>query len=215
MAEAKRITQLRAQQQLSVMQQPMNNGGDSPSNGNNSNAAGAGDMDVDTPKSSRSAELHPVKEEPPEIRIDSPQQSSRQPVASRDASISQPTGDLPDTAPGEGATLPVPPNTNGNAPDHTQMSAGSGMTGSSSQTPAQMAAAISRQPQELLEEILSILKTAFPLLALSMEKMVDHINVRAKAPIEEDVYRFLSALLTDAISVSSPPLDRSKCIKCS
>ena len=59
---------------------------------------------------------------------------------------------------------------------------------------------MSRQPQELLEEILNILKTAFPLLALSMEKMVDHINVRTKPPVEEDCYRFLSALLHEAIS---------------
>jgi hypothetical protein len=59
-----------------------------------------------------------------------------------------------------------------------------------------------RQPQEYVDDTLNILKTAFPLLALSMEKMVDHINVRSRAPPEEDVYRFLSALLTDAMSVS-------------
>jgi transformation/transcription domain-associated protein len=59
-----------------------------------------------------------------------------------------------------------------------------------------------RMPQELLDEILSILKTAFPLLALSMEKMVDHINVRAQPPKEEDVYRFFFALLSDAMGVS-------------
>lgn len=59
-----------------------------------------------------------------------------------------------------------------------------------------------RQPQEYVDDTLNILKTAFPLLALSMEKMVDHINVRSRAPPEEDVYRFLSALLTDALSVS-------------
>lgn len=59
-----------------------------------------------------------------------------------------------------------------------------------------------RMPQELLDEILSILKTAFPLLALSMEKMVDHINVRALPPKEEDVYRFFFALLSDALGVS-------------
>ncbi|KAJ9105954.1 hypothetical protein QFC19_003288 [Naganishia cerealis] len=57
-----------------------------------------------------------------------------------------------------------------------------------------------RQPQEYVDDTLNILKTAFPLLALSMEKMVDHINVRSRAPPEEDVYRFLSALLTDAMS---------------
>lgn len=60
---------------------------------------------------------------------------------------------------------------------------------------------VPRQPQEYVDDTLNILKTAFPLLALSMEKMVDHINVRSRAPPEEDVYRFFSALLTDAISV--------------
>lgn len=58
-----------------------------------------------------------------------------------------------------------------------------------------------RQPWELVEEILNILKTAFPLLALSMEKMVDQINSRGKPPQEEDIYRFLSALLLDGTQV--------------
>lgn len=66
-----------------------------------------------------------------------------------------------------------------------------------------------RQPQEYVDDTLNILKTAFPLLALSMEKMVDHINVRSRAPPEEDVYRFLSALLTDALSVSCSGTVRS------
>lgn len=57
-----------------------------------------------------------------------------------------------------------------------------------------------RQPQELIDEVLNILKTAFPLLALSMEKMVDCIISRAAPTTEEMVYRFLSALLNDAIA---------------
>lgn len=59
-----------------------------------------------------------------------------------------------------------------------------------------------RQPWELVEEVLNILKTAFPLLALSMEKMVDQIQSRAKPPSDEDIYRFFAALLVDAIGVS-------------
>jgi transformation/transcription domain-associated protein len=64
-----------------------------------------------------------------------------------------------------------------------------------------------RQPWELVEEILNILKTAFPLLALSMEKMVDQINSRGKPPQEEDIYRFLSALLLDGTQVRLPRSD--------
>lgn len=73
----------------------------------------------------------------------------------------------------------------------------------SSQPSAQPSFQLPRQPQEYVDDTLNILKTAFPLLALSMEKMVDHINVRSRAPPEEDVYRFFSALLTDALSVST------------
>ncbi|CDZ98369.1 Histone acetyltransferase SAGA, TRRAP/TRA1 component, PI-3 kinase superfamily [Phaffia rhodozyma] len=57
-----------------------------------------------------------------------------------------------------------------------------------------------RQPWELVEEILNILKTAFPLLALSMEKMVDQIQTRGKPPAEEDIYRFITALLLDGVA---------------
>lgn len=61
---------------------------------------------------------------------------------------------------------------------------------------------VPKQPQEYVDDILNILKTAFPLLALSMEKMVDHISVRAKTPNEEEIFRVLSVLLENGISVS-------------
>nr|ACZ80650.1 putative histone acetyltransferase protein [Cryptococcus depauperatus] len=61
----------------------------------------------------------------------------------------------------------------------------------SSQTP--------RQPWDHVEEIMNMLKTAFPLLALTMEKMVDQISLRAKPASDEDIYRFFSALLADAM----------------
>lgn len=61
-----------------------------------------------------------------------------------------------------------------------------------------------RQPWEHVEEVLNLLKTAFPLLALSMEKMVDQIQTRGKPPPEEDIYRFITALLMDGMSVSRP-----------
>ena len=60
-----------------------------------------------------------------------------------------------------------------------------------------------RQPWELVEEVTLTLKTAFPLLALSMEKMVDQISLRAKPSSDEDIYRFFAALLADALQVSA------------
>lgn len=57
-----------------------------------------------------------------------------------------------------------------------------------------------RQPWELCEEIVNLLKTSFPLLSLTMEKMVDQITIRAKPSSDEDIYRFFAALLTDSIT---------------
>lgn len=56
-----------------------------------------------------------------------------------------------------------------------------------------------KQPWELVEDIMNSLKTAFPLLALTMEKMVDQISLRAKTSSDEDIYRFFAALLADAL----------------
>jgi len=56
-----------------------------------------------------------------------------------------------------------------------------------------------RHPWEHVDEIMSILKTAFPLLALSMEMIVDQISTRFKPSPEEDIYRLISALLADSL----------------
>ena len=58
-----------------------------------------------------------------------------------------------------------------------------------------------RYPWEHVEEILSILKTAFPLLALSMEMIVDQVSTRFKPLPDEDIYRLISALLNDGLQV--------------
>ena len=57
-----------------------------------------------------------------------------------------------------------------------------------------------KAPWEYAEEILSVLKTAFPLLALSMESMVDQIQKNFKCPPDEDAYRLITALLNDAFN---------------
>jgi transformation/transcription domain-associated protein len=61
-----------------------------------------------------------------------------------------------------------------------------------------------RQGWEHVDEVVQILKTAFPLLILSMETMVDQILQRFKAPPEEEIYRLISMLLQDAIQVRGP-----------
>ena len=61
---------------------------------------------------------------------------------------------------------------------------------------------VPKKPWEYSEEIMSVLKTAFPLLALSMETMVDQIQKHFKCPPDEDAYRLIVALLNDGLSVS-------------
>ena len=60
-------------------------------------------------------------------------------------------------------------------------------------------AAQTRQPWEHVDEIMAILKTAYPLLALSMESMVDQIQQKFKCQADEDAYRLIVALLNDGV----------------
>ncbi|EMD40733.1 hypothetical protein CERSUDRAFT_111311 [Gelatoporia subvermispora B] len=57
-----------------------------------------------------------------------------------------------------------------------------------------------RQSWEHIEEVMQILKTAFPLLILSLETIVDQLLTRFKASPEEEIYRLVCMLLHDAIS---------------
>lgn len=56
-----------------------------------------------------------------------------------------------------------------------------------------------RHAWEYVDEVVQILKTAFPLLILTMETMVDQILQRFKATSEEEIYRLICMLLQDAI----------------
>ena len=56
---------------------------------------------------------------------------------------------------------------------------------------------------EYVEEVVNMLKTAFPLLILSMETTVDQISHRFKATQEEEIYRLICMLLQDAMQVTS------------
>ncbi|WFD31947.1 transcription-associated protein 1 [Malassezia sp. CBS 17886] len=59
--------------------------------------------------------------------------------------------------------------------------------------------ALVRQPWDHIDDILNILKTAFPLLALTMENMADQLQQRFKPSNDEDIYRLTNALLNDAL----------------
>ena len=58
-----------------------------------------------------------------------------------------------------------------------------------------------RQAWEHVDEILQTLKTTFPLLILSLETMVDQIQHKFKPSPEEDVYRTICMLISEAIQV--------------
>jgi transformation/transcription domain-associated protein len=78
---------------------------------------------------------------------------------------------------------------------------GTATNGTDVQQPAAPAQPAQKKPPwEHTEEILAVLKTAFPLLALSMESMVDQIGKYFKCPPDEDAYRLITALLNDALN---------------
>jgi transformation/transcription domain-associated protein len=60
-----------------------------------------------------------------------------------------------------------------------------------------------RQAWDHVDEILQTLKTGFPLLILSLETMVDQIQHKFKPTQEEEVYRSVCMLLSDAVQVLS------------
>lgn len=62
---------------------------------------------------------------------------------------------------------------------------------------------VKRHPWEYVDEIMGLLKTAFPLLALSMETMCDQIINKLKPTTDEDIYRLILALLNDGVQVCS------------
>ncbi|KAJ1749129.1 transcription-associated protein 1 [Coemansia sp. RSA 1821] len=59
--------------------------------------------------------------------------------------------------------------------------------------------AAQNQPSSAIDELMPKLKTAHPLLTLSMEAMIDQIVHRLKPCPEEDIYRLTHALLSDGL----------------
>ncbi|KAL5594764.1 hypothetical protein BROUX41_001678 [Berkeleyomyces rouxiae] len=80
--------------------------------------------------------------------------------------------------------------------------------------PADLSEPGKRHVWEYLDELVAVLKTAFPLLALSMETMVDQIQKQFKCPLDEDAYRLIVALLNDGLAyVSRMPHSFGKDVK--
>jgi transformation/transcription domain-associated protein len=62
-------------------------------------------------------------------------------------------------------------------------------------------AAYPRQAWDYVEEVVQLLKTAFPLLVLSLETIVDQVAGKFKSSSEEETYRHLCMLISDALQV--------------
>ncbi|KAF2790408.1 hypothetical protein K505DRAFT_251218 [Melanomma pulvis-pyrius CBS 109.77] len=107
----------------------------------------------------------------------------------------------PDARPGSASSGHRPTSASGDVksaanstPNGTVKAEGTEEDGSAANAPTQ------RKPWDHVEEISAILKTAFPLLALSMETMLDQIQKNFKCPPDEDAYRLIVALLNDGLS---------------
>jgi transformation/transcription domain-associated protein len=60
-----------------------------------------------------------------------------------------------------------------------------------------------KQPFDLQEELIALLKTAHPLLAVTMETMAEQIRERLKPSTEEETYRWLCQTLMEALQAST------------
>lgn len=58
-----------------------------------------------------------------------------------------------------------------------------------------------KPPHEHTDDLIGILKTGYPLLALSLENMVEHIIHRLRSSPEEDLYRIITTLITENVQV--------------
>jgi transformation/transcription domain-associated protein len=144
--------------------------------------------------------------------VTKPNSSPSQSRSEASAGKPETTGSRPSTAAGDGAAQvkTEPSEANGSATTAGEPSSSQSQQASA---PAQQLVA-KKPPWEHTEEILATLKTAFPLLALSMETMVDQIQKNFKCPPDEDAYRLIVALLNDGLSyVSRMPASYAQDVK--
>lgn len=107
-----------------------------------------------------------------------------------------PTG----SAPADGTTHA--PNTAGQANALPQTESTNTNSSAMSTDPAAQRA--TAHPWEFVDEISNVLKTASPLLTPSLELLAENMATRFKPTPEEEVYRFIIALLTEGLHVSQP-----------
>ncbi|KAJ7781199.1 hypothetical protein B0H16DRAFT_1671541 [Mycena metata] len=114
-------------------------------------------------------------------------------IARAQAADSARQPDAPAAAAAAGADHPMPA-----ATDESQRTA-SGNPAAGAHANAE-GGAYPRQAWDYVEEVVQLLKTTFPLLVLSLETIVDQVAVKFKSSIEEDTYRHLVMLISDALS---------------
>ncbi|KAL6601053.1 hypothetical protein U3516DRAFT_602921 [Neocallimastix sp. 'constans'] len=86
-----------------------------------------------------------------------------------------------------------------NADDSQSKASNSVSVSLSVQSQPQSSNTSKKQPWEYVEGIMGTVKTSFPLLTLSIEKMIDQIIQKLKPSPDEDIYRLIVALLTDGV----------------
>ena len=125
-------------------------------------------------------------------------QSRPTPDGNIDAGSTQPV-----THPPAGDSVPHPPQPspsiaiNGTPTPDGRLSVSAEIRGTNSASPGFNV----RSPFDHIEEVGQILKTAFPLLIMSLETIVDQVMQRFKATPEEEIYRLVCMLLQDAVQV--------------
>lgn len=95
-------------------------------------------------------------------------------------------GEQPPAGAGTEPSKQEPANENGQAPPTNQPA-----------VPSQQAPSFTH-----VEEVVQILKTAHPLLILTMETVVDQIQYKFRQPPDEEFYRILTYMIGDVVSVS-------------
>ena len=138
-------------------------------------------------------DINKTKQQSPNMKQGSPEQT---PSARADSSSRPGTANGEDVPNGQPAQANQANGTGLKAETNGDVQMG----GTQAEQPAQP----TKKPAwEYSEEIMSVLKTAFPFLALTMETMVDQIQKHFKCPPDEDAYRLIVALLNDGLSYVS------------
>ena len=131
-------------------------------------------------------------------------QGNQQSPSSASRSISEQNQSSPGARP---ASASRPGTANGERASNGTEQPGNEPSGETQQNGDQKTENTPKKPWEYAQEITDKLKTTFPLLAYSMESMVDQILKHFKCPPDEDAYRLIVALLNDGLNVSKTLTD--------